>query len=159
MSDSELAVVAPQTFAAPILIERAGPSTRKKFFEFFYGPDPQRAHTGRLLPGDPAVPWPGVSVPVTSTSKTLNVALYLNRRLWPFTALNSWTGSLSTGFNSWTELHLNRGLPRPRERVYDLSTVRQRRSWTRSSGICPRMNKPKKYRPNRSNRANLFCLW
>jgi hypothetical protein len=32
MSDSELAVVAPQTFPAPILIERAGPSTRKKFF-------------------------------------------------------------------------------------------------------------------------------
>jgi hypothetical protein len=25
---------------------------------------------------------------------------YLNRRLWPFTALNSWTESLSTGFNS-----------------------------------------------------------
>jgi hypothetical protein len=38
----------------------------------------------------------------------LVVALYLNRRLWPFTALKSWTGSLSTGFNSWTELHLNR---------------------------------------------------
>ena len=36
MSDSELAVVvAPQTFPTPILIERAGPSTRKKFFEFF----------------------------------------------------------------------------------------------------------------------------
>ena len=38
MSDSELAVVAPQTFQAPILIERAGPSTRKKFFEFFTVP-------------------------------------------------------------------------------------------------------------------------
>ena len=38
MSDSELAVVAPQTFPAPILIERAGPSTRKKFFEFFTVP-------------------------------------------------------------------------------------------------------------------------
>jgi hypothetical protein len=35
--------------------------------------------------------WP---VPLTA------VALYLNRRLWPLTALNSWTGSLSTGFNS-----------------------------------------------------------
>jgi hypothetical protein len=33
------------------------------------------------------------------------VALYLNRGQWPFTALNSWTGSLSTRFNSWTELH------------------------------------------------------
>jgi integrase/recombinase XerC len=38
MSDSELAVVAPQTFQAPILIERAGASTRKKFFEFFTVP-------------------------------------------------------------------------------------------------------------------------
>src|SRR6202521_2295886 len=36
---SELAVVvAPQTFPTPILIERAGPSTRKKFFEFFTVP-------------------------------------------------------------------------------------------------------------------------
>jgi hypothetical protein len=39
MSDSELAVVvAPQTFPTPILIERAGASTRKKFFEFFTVP-------------------------------------------------------------------------------------------------------------------------
>jgi len=39
MSDSELAVVlSPQTFPTPILIERAGPSTRKKFFEFFTVP-------------------------------------------------------------------------------------------------------------------------
>src|SRR5215813_13268649 len=38
MSDSELAVVAPQTSQAPMLIERAGPSTRKKFFEFFTVP-------------------------------------------------------------------------------------------------------------------------
>jgi hypothetical protein len=30
--------VAPQTFQAPILIERAGPSTKKKFFEFFTVP-------------------------------------------------------------------------------------------------------------------------
>jgi hypothetical protein len=30
-----------------------------------------------------------------------SVALYLNRRLWPFTALNSWTGGLSVGLNSW----------------------------------------------------------
>src|SRR5262245_35883081 len=51
------------------------------------------------------------------------VALYLNRRLWSFTALNSWTGSQSIGFNSWPELHLNRGLPR--ERVYDLSTAQR----------------------------------
>jgi len=39
------------------------------------------------------------------------VALYLNRRLRPFTALNSWTGSRSTAFNSQTELHLNRRQP------------------------------------------------
>src|SRR5437660_1534728 len=38
MSDSELAVVAPQSFQAPVLIERAGTSTRKKFFEFFTVP-------------------------------------------------------------------------------------------------------------------------
>src|SRR6201987_184034 len=38
MSDSELAVFPPQTFPAPILIERAAPSTRKKFFEFFTVP-------------------------------------------------------------------------------------------------------------------------
>ena len=44
MPDSELAVVAPQTFQAPILIERAGPSTRKKFFEFFTVPI-RNAHT------------------------------------------------------------------------------------------------------------------
>ena len=45
MSDSELAVVvAPQTFPAPLLIERAGPSTRKKFFEFFTVPI-RNAHT------------------------------------------------------------------------------------------------------------------
>src|ERR1700747_2707786 len=31
-------VVAPQTFPAPALIERAGASTRKKFFEFFTVP-------------------------------------------------------------------------------------------------------------------------
>jgi len=36
--DSELAIVAAQTFQAPILIERAGTSTKKKFFEFFTVP-------------------------------------------------------------------------------------------------------------------------
>ena len=35
MSDSELAVVSVDSFVAPILIARAGPSTRKKFFGFF----------------------------------------------------------------------------------------------------------------------------
>src|SRR5262245_39163342 len=41
--------------------------------------------------------WPGGT----------DVALYLNRRQWPFTALNSWTGSRYAAFNSRTELHLN----------------------------------------------------
>src|SRR6516164_10810534 len=44
MSDPEFAIVAAQTFPAPILIERAGPSTRKKFFEFFTVPI-RNAHT------------------------------------------------------------------------------------------------------------------
>ena len=44
MSESELAVVSVDSFAAPILIERAGPSTRKKFFEFFTVPI-RNAHT------------------------------------------------------------------------------------------------------------------
>src|SRR5215510_9517195 len=38
MSDSEIVVVSPQAFQTPILIERAGASTRKKFFEFFTVP-------------------------------------------------------------------------------------------------------------------------
>jgi Tn3 transposase DDE domain len=38
----------------------------------------------------------------TSTRRfTPSVALHLNRRLWQFTALNSWTGGLSIGSNSW----------------------------------------------------------
>jgi hypothetical protein len=44
MSDSELAVVVPQTFPVPALIERAGASTRKRFFEFFAVPI-RNAHT------------------------------------------------------------------------------------------------------------------
>ena|SRR5208282_1162974 len=38
MSDSELAVVSVDSFAAPALITRAGASTQKKFFEFFTVP-------------------------------------------------------------------------------------------------------------------------
>src|SRR6202795_3958029 len=38
MSDSELAVVSIDSFAAPALITHAGPTTRKKFFEFFTVP-------------------------------------------------------------------------------------------------------------------------
>src|SRR3981189_1908507 len=38
MSDSELAVVSVDSFSAPAIIERASPSTRKKFFEFFTVP-------------------------------------------------------------------------------------------------------------------------
>jgi len=38
MSDSELVVVSVDSFAVPALIVRAGPITRKKFFEFFTVP-------------------------------------------------------------------------------------------------------------------------
>src|SRR5271170_7992199 len=38
MSDSELALVSPDSFETPTIIARAGPSTRKKFFEFFTVP-------------------------------------------------------------------------------------------------------------------------
>jgi site-specific recombinase XerD len=38
MSDSELAVVSPDSFETPTIITRAGPSTRKKFFEVFTVP-------------------------------------------------------------------------------------------------------------------------
>src|SRR5271165_2074117 len=38
MSDSELALVSVDSFSAPALIARAGPTTRKKFFEFFTVP-------------------------------------------------------------------------------------------------------------------------
>jgi len=38
MSDPELAVVSVDSFATPTIITRAGPSTRKKFFEFFTVP-------------------------------------------------------------------------------------------------------------------------
>jgi hypothetical protein len=48
----QLAVVSPDSFETPTIITRAGPSTRKKFFEFFFRPDPQRQHqhASRLLP-------------------------------------------------------------------------------------------------------------
>src|ERR1700681_2574445 len=38
MSDSELAVLSPDSFETPTIITRAGPTTRKKFFEFFTVP-------------------------------------------------------------------------------------------------------------------------
>jgi site-specific recombinase XerD len=38
MSDSERAIVSVDSFAAPAIITRASPSTRKKFFEFFTVP-------------------------------------------------------------------------------------------------------------------------
>src|SRR6266404_9961602 len=44
MSDSELAVVSIDSFATPTIITRAGPSTRKKFFDFFTVPI-RNAHT------------------------------------------------------------------------------------------------------------------
>jgi hypothetical protein len=68
---------------------------------------------------------------ITQKFSGQKVALHLNRRLWSFTALNSWTGSLSTGFKSWLELYLNRRQPRftfvlgSSTAVYDLSAGRQ----------------------------------
>src|SRR5271165_2229196 len=38
MSDSELAVISADSSATPTIIARAGPTTRKKFFEFFTVP-------------------------------------------------------------------------------------------------------------------------
>jgi hypothetical protein len=38
MSGSELAVVSQPSFATPTIITHAGPSTRKKFYEFFTVP-------------------------------------------------------------------------------------------------------------------------
>ena len=38
MSDSELSLVSVESFSAPAIIARAGPTTRKKFFEFFTVP-------------------------------------------------------------------------------------------------------------------------
>jgi hypothetical protein len=55
MSDSELAVVSQDSFATPTLITRAGPSTRKKFFEFFTVPIRNantRAAYYRAVPGE-----------------------------------------------------------------------------------------------------------
>jgi integrase len=49
MSDSELAVVSPDSFATPTIITRAGPATRKKFFEFFTVPI-RNANTGTAYP-------------------------------------------------------------------------------------------------------------
>jgi hypothetical protein len=67
MPDSELAVVAAKTFPAPILIDRAGASTRKKFFEFFTVPIRNantRAAYYRAVPGE-HLTWqaPSVEVP------------------------------------------------------------------------------------------------
>jgi hypothetical protein len=67
MSDSELAIVSVDSFAAPALIMRAGPSTRKKFFEFFTVPI-RNAHTRavyyRAVPGE-HLTWlaPSIEVP------------------------------------------------------------------------------------------------
>jgi hypothetical protein len=50
----------------------------------------------------------GAADPSVTFIEFMGVALYLNRRQWPFTALNSWTGSPSPAFSSRQELHLNR---------------------------------------------------
>ena len=62
--------------------------------------------------------------------EALIVALYLNRRQRPFTALNSWTGSLSTASKSGMELHLNRRQPRVRVcRLSGESPKRRLKRW------------------------------
>jgi hypothetical protein len=61
MSDSELAVVSVDSFAAPALITRASPSARKKFFEFFTVPIRNYQHPSRLLQGNPAIISPSRS--------------------------------------------------------------------------------------------------
>src|SRR6266403_1270541 len=80
MSDSELAVVSLDSFSAPALITRARfdlaewallmgafryspawvsipgqPNDPQKVLRIFYGADPQRQYTSRLLPGNPTV--------------------------------------------------------------------------------------------------------
>jgi hypothetical protein len=67
MPDSELAVVSVDSFAAPILIERAWPSTKKKFFEFFTVPI-RNAHTRAAYYQGSSSSWPGRSALVESLS-------------------------------------------------------------------------------------------
>jgi hypothetical protein len=64
------AVVAAKTFPAPILIERAGPSTRKKLFEFF-AVLIRNAHTRAAYHRRFNSSWPGSSAPDIKTSKTV----------------------------------------------------------------------------------------
>ena len=71
MSDSELAVVSVDSFATPILIERAGPSTKKKFFEFFTVPI-RNANTRAAYYRAIQQFFPGVNEPGIRTSKTLS---------------------------------------------------------------------------------------
>src|SRR6478672_7055991 len=71
MSDSELAVVALDSFPAPALIARAGPPTRKKFFEFFTVPI-RNAKREPPITAQSNSSWPGLSAPAIRTSKTLS---------------------------------------------------------------------------------------
>jgi hypothetical protein len=59
--------------------------------KFFGNPEESRA-----IPHS-SLPHPSASYPFSIESDAPFVALYLNRRLWPFTALNSWTGVLAAG--------------------------------------------------------------
>ena len=79
MSDFELAVVSVDSFAAPAIIARAGPSTRKKFFEFITVPIRNantRAAYYRAI--QQFLAW--LSAPDIRTSKTLS------RSRWPPTS-------------------------------------------------------------------------
>jgi hypothetical protein len=79
------------------------------------------------------------NIPIRSIIRAPAVALYLNRRLWSFAALNSWTRSLSTGFNWWTELHLNpflrRFIPLNR-RAWEWGCGSAAPSWKLTAGVC-----------------------
>jgi hypothetical protein len=79
-----------------------------------------RLPTDRSIDGDPLTSAresrPTLHGDVVRRVRATDVALYLNRRQLPFTALNSSIGALPTGFDSWTELHLNRRQPRVRGR-------------------------------------------
>jgi len=68
---STLAVVSVDSFLAPALIARAGPRTRKKFFEFFTVPI-RNAKREPPTSGQSSSSWLGSSAPAISTLKTLS---------------------------------------------------------------------------------------
>src|SRR5271166_3011196 len=80
MSDSELAVVSVDSFSAPALIARAGPTTRKKFFEFLRSRSATLTHEPPTT-GQSNSSWPGLSAPAIRTLVRTDAADKLKRRL------------------------------------------------------------------------------